>query len=49
MEAIDISYEVWEDIIKLFMGQLLNSSGMSKNYPRKLILSSKKYNGLDIK
>ena len=49
MEAIDISYERWEDIIKLFMGQLLNSSGMSKNSPRKLIFSSKKYNGLDIK
>jgi len=49
MEEIDISYEDWEDIIKLFMGQLLNSSGMSKNFPRKLIFSSKKYNGLDIK
>ena len=49
MEAIDISYEGWEDIIKLFMGYLLNSSGIAKHSPRKLIFSSKKYNGLDIK
>ena len=49
MEAIDISYEDWEDIIKLFMGQLLNSSGISKNSPRKIIFTSKKYNGPDIK
>ena len=41
MEAIDISYDGWQGIIKLFMGQLLNSSGMAKNSPRKLIFSSK--------
>ena len=49
MEAIDISYDEWEEIIKIFLGQLLNSAGLARNSPRKLIFSSKKYNGLDIK
>ena len=49
MEAIDIPYNDWQDIIKIFMGQLLQSSGIAKSAPRDLIFSDKQYNGLGIK
>ena len=49
MEAIDIPYSDWQDIIKIFMGQLLQSSGITNSAPRDLIFSDKQYNGLGIK
>ena len=48
MEAIDITYNDWQDIIKIFMGQLLQSSGIARSAPRDLIFSDKQYNGLGI-
>ena len=49
MEAIDIPYNDWQDIIQIFMGQLPQSSGIAKYAPGDLIFSDKQYNRLGIK
>ena len=49
MEAIDMSKEEWDDILKLFLGTLLNKAGLASTVPRDIIFSSRNYTGLDIK
>ena len=46
MEAINLSLDQWDLIVKEFMGHLLNKMGIVHNMARDLVFSSKKYNGL---
>ena len=48
MEAINLSKEQWNEIIKEFMGMLLTRSGIVKSLSRQAVFSSKKYNGLGL-
>ena len=49
MEAIDLTKEDWDDILKVFLGTLLNKAGMVSTLSRDIIFSSNNYTGLDIK
>ena len=49
MEAINLSKDQWDLILKEFMGHLLNKSGIVGSMSRDLVFSSKRYNGLGIK
>ena len=49
MEAINLSLEQWDSILKEFVGHLLNKTGIVSSMSRDLVFSSKKYNGLEIK
>ena len=49
MEAIDLSKEEWDSIVKIFLGTLLNKAGIVSTMSRDLVFSSKNFSGLDIK
>ena len=49
MEAINLSLEQWDSILKEFVGHLLNKTGIVSSMSRDMVFSSKKYNGLGIK
>ena len=48
MEAIDLSRDEWESIIKLFIGTLLSKAGIVKTFPRTSVFSSERFQGLGL-
>ena len=48
MEAIDLSLEEWDGIIKIFIGTLLSKSGIVRTFPRRGVFSSERFQGLGL-
>ena len=48
MEAIDLSLEDWEGIIKIFISTLLSRSGIVRTFPRDAVFSSERFQGLGL-
>ena len=48
MEAIDLSLEDWDGIIKIFISTLLSRSGIVRTFPRDAVFSSERFQGLGL-
>jgi hypothetical protein len=46
MEAVSLSLADWDDVVQLVMGILLQKCGFASTFPRKLVWTSLKYQGL---